>query len=351
MEIELFVNEATDNVNSKIKEIISKSGYPYQEILTDTLRIFNRRWDAALEICGVRALNGDKDTAEDVAVVTGLITQAIFVLDDVIDKTEKREGRTASWSKYGINTTLIAIHSLLNLSLEELIRIGGDKETVYSALKSLDALLIGEYRDVKRNKRNILTKEEYWRLCSEKAGEITKMFLSIASNFTAATEEKRHAVTICSELVGVLSQVLDDFLDLEDDIMEGKTSLPIILLEEKKGRLDRETMWEDLKEFGVLADIKESINFLTGKGINLTYQLDENEYTELLRDVFILWDKFCSVLLERDDSDDLFKILGEEGIEKSFKVMFIDLKPDMGDDEINNIFDSLMEKNFNKLKR
>jgi len=350
MDIERFVNEATDNVNSNIKEVISKSGYPYHEILTDTLKIFDKRWDAALEICGVRALGGDKDTAENVAAVTGLITQAIFVLDDVIDKTDKREGKTAAWAKYGINSTLIAIHSLLNLSLEELIHIGGDKDVVYSALKSLDALLIGEYRDIKRNRRNVLTKDEYWRLCSEKAGEITKMFLSIASNFTNATEDERYAVTACSELVGVLSQVLDDLLDLEDDIMEGKTSLPIILLEEKRGKLDRDTMWNDLKEFGVLADIRDNIKFLIGKGISLTYQLDDNDYTGLLRDVFTLWDKFCSILLDRDDVDDLFKLLGEEGIERSFKVMFIDIKPEMNDDEINMVFDSIVEKNFNKLR-
>jgi len=350
MDIERFVNEATDNVNSNIKEVISKSGYPYHEILTDTLKIFDKRWDAALEICGVRALGGDKDTAENVAAVTGLITQAIFVLDDVIDKTDKREGKTAAWAKYGINSTLIAIHSLLNLSLEELIHIGGDKDVVYSALKSLDALLIGEYRDIKRNRRNVLTKDEYWRLCSEKAGEITKMFLSIASNFTNATEDERYAVTACSELVGVLSQVLDDLLDLEDDIMEGKTSLPIILLEEKRGKLDRDTMWNDLKELGVLADIRDNIKFLTGKGISLTYQLDDNDYTGLLRDVFTLWDKFCSILLDRDDVDDLFKLLGEEGIERSFKVMFIDIKPEMNDDEINMVFDSIVEKNFNKLR-
>ncbi|HIH78055.1 MAG TPA: hypothetical protein HA341_03920 [Halobacteria archaeon] len=350
MDIERFVNEATDNVNSNIKEVISKSGYPYHEILTDTLKIFDKRWDAALEICGVRALGGDKDTAENVAAVTGLITQAIFVLDDVIDKTDKREGKTAAWAKYGINSTLITIHSLLNLSLEELIHIGGDKDVVYSALKSLDALLIGEYRDIKRNRRNVLTKDEYWRLCSEKAGEITKMFLSIASNFTNATEDERYAVTACSELVGVLSQVLDDLLDLEDDIMEGKTSLPIILLEEKRGKLDRDTMWNDLKEFGVLADIRDNIKFLTGKGISLTYQLDDNDYTGLLRDVFTLWDKFCSILLDRDDVDDLFKLLGEEGIERSFKVMFIDIKPEMNDDEINMVFDSIVEKNFNKLR-
>lgn len=351
MDIERFVDDATDKVNSKIKKIILKSEYPYQDILTDTLNIFNKRWDAALEICGVRALGGRKDTAEDVAVVTGLITQAIFVLDDVIDKTDKREGKTAAWAKYGINSTLIAIHSLLNLSLEELIRIGGDKDVVYSALKSLDALLIGEYRDIKRNRRDVLTKDEYWKLCSEKAGEITKMFLSIASNFTDATEDERYAVTACSELVGVLSQVLDDLLDLEDDIMEGKTSLPIILLEEKKEKLDRDTMWNDLKEFGVLADIKDSIKFLIDKGISLTYQLDDNDYTGLLRDVFILWDKFCSVLLERDDADDLFKLLGEEGIERSFKVMFMDLKPEMSNDEVNIVFDSLIEKNFNKLRK
>lgn len=350
MDIERFVNDATDNINLKIKEVISKSGYPYQEILTDTLHIFDKRWDAALEICGVRALKGSKDVAEGVAVVTGLITQAIFVLDDVIDKTDRREGRTAAWAKYGINSTLIAIHSLLNLSLEELIRIGGDKNVMYSALKSLDALLVGEYRDIKRNRRDVLTKDEYWKLCSEKAGEITKMFMSIASNFTNATEEERYTVTACSELVGVLSQVLDDLLDLEDDIREGKTSLPVILLKEKKGSVDEEAIWDDLREFGVLADIKDSIKIMTDEGINLTYKLDDNYYTRLLRDVFVLWDKFCSILLKRDDVEDLFKLLGENGIERSFKVMFIDLKQDMSDDEVNIVFDSLIKKNLNKLR-
>lgn len=89
---------------------------------------------------------------------------------------------------------------------------------------------------------------------------------------------------------------------------------------------------------------------MTDEGINLTYKLDDNYYTRLLRDVFVLWDKFCSILLKRDDVEDLFKLLGENGIERSFKVMFIDLKQDMSDDEVNIVFDSLIKKNLNKLR-
>jgi heptaprenyl diphosphate synthase len=343
MDIKKFVDEVTEDVTSNLTNVIKSGRYPYSDIMLDTINIFDRRWDAALEVCGIRSLGADKQTADRVSVVIGLITQAIFVFDDVVDKTDKREGKPAMWTKYGFNTTIIAIHSLLNLALKEMIRIGSDTKGVFDALNSFDSMLIGEYHDLQHNKQKVLTKEAYWKLCDEKAGEISKMFLSIATNFTNATDNQRFVVTTCSELIGILAQVVDDLLDLDDDINEGKTSLPILLLEEKNVPLNKETMWSDLKEYNVFPEMISHIKLLTDGGITLTNFLDNNEYTGILRDVFTLFDKFCSVLLTREDVDVLLKFLGEHGIERSFKVMFFGLKPEMTDDEVNQVFDSILD--------
>ena len=346
MDIEKFVDDVTIRVNSMVKEVISQKNFAYQKLLEDSSKIFKRRWDAALEICGFMGLDPDEKMAYDVAVASCLITQAMFVLDDVIDKTEEREGRSAIWAKYGVNETLIATHTLVDMYMEQLVHVGLDRDALSSALTRLDILLRGEHRDIIRNKRNVLTEEEYWKLCSEKAGAITETHTELAAKAAHAGPEREKIISRCGELVGILSQVIDDLLDLEDDISEGKTSLPVILLEERGGRVTEDRLWEDLKELGVLESVKQQISLLAQEGVGLTYKLEDNEYTEMLRDVFALWDKFYSTLLEREDAGMALKALGAIGIEKSFELMFIETKPYMGKGEINKIIDDVCITNL-----
>jgi len=347
MEIENFVDEVTKRANLMVGQFIGKKNFAYQKLLDESAKIFKRRWDAALEICGFMATGSNLEDAYGVAVASCLITQAMFVLDDVIDKTEEREGRSAIWAKYGVNETLIATHTLVDLFMEQLVRVGLNRDGIASALDRLDILLRGEHRDIIRNKRNVLTEEEYWKLCAEKAGAITETHTSLAAKAAHASPEREKAASRCGELIGILSQVIDDLLDLDDDISEGKTSLPIIVLERRGGRVTEDRLWEDLKDLGVLEYIKGKISLLAEEGVDLTYKLEENEYTEMLRDVFTLWNKFYSVLLERDDAGTAIRALGEEGIEKSFELMFIKTKPKMGKDEVNKIIDEVV-KNFSE---
>jgi len=343
MDIEKFVDDVTITVNSKVNQSISQKNFAYQKLLEESSKIFKRRWDAALEICGFRSLSSNEEMAYDVAVASCLITQAVFMLDDVIDKTDKREGRTAIWAKYGANETFIATHTLVNLFMEELIHIGLGRDILSSALGLLDTLLRGEHRDIVENKRDLLTKDEYWKLCSEKAGAITKTYASLAAKAARADPEREKTISRCGELIGILAQVTDDLLDLEEDISEGKTSLPLILLEELGGDVT-DRLWEDLKERGILEYIRQKINLLAQEGIDLTSKLERNEHTEMLRNVFVLWDKFYSAILERGDAGAALKAIGADGIERSFELMFIRTKPDMGRYEVNKIIDEEMSK-------
>jgi geranylgeranyl pyrophosphate synthase len=349
MDIEKFVNEVTRRSNYDVKRVISEKNfaYPYHELLEDSLKIFDRRWDAALEICSFKSLSLDSDENEskayNVATAGCLLTQAIFVLDDVIDKSKEREGKSAIWAKYGINETLIAIHTLVELYMGQLVHIGLDRSSLEAALSNLDTLLRGEYRDILRNKRAVLTEAEYWKLCSEKSGAITRMYVLLAAKAAHVSPEKEKIAIRCGELMGILSQVIDDLLDLEKDISEGKTSLPMILLEKCGRRVTKDRLWEDLKECRVLESIKQEIIRLTQEGINLTFKLGKNEYVEMFRDVFTLWHKFYSTLLEREDSDLVLKAVGADGIEKSFELIFIRTKPEMGMQEINQIINESVD--------
>ena len=343
MEIENFVDEVTKRANLMVGQFIGEKNFAYHELLDESSKIFKRRWDAALEVCGFMATGSNLEDAYDVAVASCLITQAMFVLDDVIDKTEEREGRSAIWAKYGVNETLIATHTLVDLFMEQLVRVGLNRNGLASALDRLDILLRGEHRDIIRNKRNVLTEEEYWKLCAEKAGAITETHTSLAAKAAHASPEREKAASRCGELIGILSQVIDDLLDLDDDISEGKTSLPIIVLERRGGQVTEDRLWEDLKDLGVLEYIKGKIGLLAEEGVDLTYKLEDNEYTDILRDVFTLWNKFYSTLLERDDAGTAIRALGEEGIEKSFELMFIRTKPNQRKDEVNKIIDEVVE--------
>jgi len=338
MKIPKFVGEVTTEVNSRVGDVLSQKGfpYPYYKMLKYSMKSFKRRWDAALLICLLGALDYDQKRAYQIATATSLLVPALFVVDDLIDESRKREDRTTLWAKYGAEETILSVHTLINLFWEEITRLE-KRELVDVSLDSMNRLLLGEYRDITRNKPGMLSEEEYWTLCYEKAGAITETLGKIAATAADAEPTKWDIVVGGGKLIGILSQIIDDVLDLEDDLLQGKTSLPIILLGKwiKQGNRDR--LWENMKQEGILKLINQRISLLCDEGVELTFKLEQNEYTEMLREVFIRWRRFAAALLEGENCDMMIKKIGEVGIEKAFELMFLRMKTDMNQDEINRV--------------
>jgi len=338
-----FVDDVTTNTNSDSKRMIADKDFSYGNMLKDGLKVFRKRWDAALVTCVYCILNPDKVKGRQVATIASLVTPAVFILDDLIDQSKHREGRKSFWMKHGKDQTLIATTTYVNLFLEHVAEFNpDDRQLSRLAQDSIYLMLQGEYRDITRNKQGLLGEEEYWTLCYEKAGAITEVGGKLASAAAGASKKEERIIVRGAALIGILSQVLDDILDMEDDFAHGKTSLAAMIV----GKSD--ASWEDLASTKVSSRIQAKTDELCDEGIALTHQLRQNEYTVLLRDVFQCWKNFSWALMGRDDWVDICRKIGAVGIEEAFDLMFYKMKPDMTEKEINLVFDSHMQTTTRK---
>jgi geranylgeranyl pyrophosphate synthase len=338
MNIPKFVDDVTRKTNADSRRIIKEKDFYYGNIMYDGLKVFRKRWDAALVTAVYGLISSDKRRARTVATYASLITPAIFILDDLMDESKHREGRKSFWMKHGKSETMIATTAFINLFVEKISSVGRKRPKLADeAMESIYLLLQGQYRDLVRNKQGILTEGEYWTLCYEKAGAISEIGGRLAAADTGASPELQAVVKEEASLIGILSQVLDDVLDLDDDLAHGKTSLPIILL----GDTGKDP-WQDIRAKGIAPKIAKEADLLCQKGIDLTYRFDESEYTVLMRDVFQCWRNFFSVLLKRDDWVEACRKIGAVGIETAFDLMFLEMNPDMTEKEVNTVFDRYM---------
>ena len=329
-----FVDDVTTRTNRDTRRIIAMKDFSYGKMLEDGLKCFNKRWDAALVTCVYRILSPDQASARKVATTASLITPAVFILDDLIDQSKHREGKKSFWMKHGKDETLIATTTYVNLFLENVADYNPDnRQLIRLAQDSIYLLLQGEYRDMTRNKQGVLSEDEYWTLCYEKAGAITEVGAKLATAAAGASRKDEKVIVRGAALIGILSQVLDDLLDMEDDFACGKTSLPVILVG------DSTASWEAIASKDISSRIQVKVDSLCDEGIALTNELKENDHTMLLRDVFVCWKKFSSVLMARRDWIDICRRLGAVGIEKAFDLMFYRMNPDMTDHEINLVLD------------
>lgn len=330
-----FVDSVTRQTNADCRRIISEKGLFFGDILYDGLKVFRKRWDAALVVVIYGALSPNRRRARMVASHGSLITPAIFILDDLMDASPYREGRKAFWVKHGSGETLIAALTYTNLFVEKVTSIRyRNRRLADQAMESVYLLLEGQYRDVTRNKQGVLNEEEYWRLCYEKAGAISEIGGRLAAADVEVSPEMDAIAREEASLIGILAQVLDDILDLDDDLAQGKTSLPVILL----GHTVNDP-WQEIKAKGIAAKIAKDADVLCNKGIDLTSKFEQNEYAVLMRDVFQCWKNFFAVLLARNDWVELCRKMGAVGIETAFDLMFLEMHPDMNDKEINAVFD------------
>ncbi|MDY6836158.1 MAG: polyprenyl synthetase family protein [Chloroflexota bacterium] len=338
-----FVDGVTTNTNGDSRRIITAKGFSYGDMLEDGLKVFKKRWDAALVTCVYCMLKPDEVKARQVATIASLVTPAVFILDDLIDQSKHREGRKSFWMKHGKDQTLIATTTYVNLFLEHVAEFNpDDRQLARLAQDSIYLMLQGEYRDITRNKQGILSEEEYWTLCYEKAGAITEVGGKLASTVAGASKKEERIIVRGAALIGILSQVLDDIMDMEDDFAHGKTSLAAMIV----GKTD--ASWEELASKKVSSRIQAKTDELCDEGIALTHQLRQNEYTALLRDVFLCWKNFSWVLMGREDWVDICRKLGAVGIEKAFDMMFYKMKPDMKEQDINLVFDTYMQTTARK---
>jgi len=198
------------------------------------------------------AVGGNPKSTTSVAVSSILISGAVDIHDDIIDRSKTKYGKQTVYGKFGKDIALLIGNALLFKGLVFLNEVEDLSEQKRKAvLKTLKEMFfeLGDAEAIELHYRNCATPtpEEYLKVIEKKAADV-EAHTRIAAVLGGADDEEIERLGRYGRLLGMLIILRDDVLDLLDDyelknrIVKEHLPLPILYAcqnAETKSKLDR----------------------------------------------------------------------------------------------------------------
>jgi octaprenyl-diphosphate synthase len=254
-----------------------------------------KRVRPALTILANYAVGGDGSNESSIrmATVMEFLHTATLVHDDVIDKAETRRNRPSINSEFG-NQTAVLMGDWLYMSAFE-------TSLAERSLPILDILTAvtrrmteGELLQLTLLGRTDVSEEQYFDVIARKTAYLFSACCEIGSLLGGATPDQQAMMRDYGMNLGIAFQLIDDLLDFTSsehvlgkpagaDLIEGKISLPLILLLQRDPAL-RPEVQSVINEGGYESVSRQSlIDALAQAGALALTQQRAIEYAEAAR--------------------------------------------------------------------
>ena len=234
-------------VEKGIKDIANVE-YPWlAELLDYIVNSGGKRVRPALTLlAGKLQGNYNLDVLLPVATGVELLHTATLVHDDTIDLSTRRRGKPTAASIWGWGIATLAGDYLFSQSAE-LVSRANNVRTDRLFAQTLMALCTGELEESFCSFDLNQTRESYYKRIGNKTASLFSMATESAGIVNKASEKVIEALRDYGHNLGMAFQIVDDILDFtasEDklgkpvasDILQGKLTLPAILLKEQRPR-------------------------------------------------------------------------------------------------------------------
>jgi geranylgeranyl pyrophosphate synthase len=198
---------------SRISEAMK---YYAKTIFPKVLPIFPALIHLSCEVVG-----GDPEKTNSVATAMMFITASGDIHDDIIDKSTHKYGKKTVLGKYGKEITLLAGDVILTHGLSLFQKnsesLSPDHRTniLNLIVEAMFELTTAEASEICLWKKRNLTPQECFEVISHKGG-VAELHCIIGGIMGSANEEILVDVKEYGRLVGILSTMKDEFLDLEN---------------------------------------------------------------------------------------------------------------------------------------
>lgn len=204
-----------------------------------------KRIRPALVTLACEAVGGTAEDACFAAASIELIHSSSLVLDDVIDKSEKRRGRYTIHTLWGNDMALLTVQILAALSLKIAAR---DPRLIHAIADSLFCMGEGEAMELVDFARD---KRSYLELAFRKTGSLFSSAAEVGAVVGGGDEEQIKNLTEFGNHIGIAFQIRDDILDcisreedlgkpVKKDLFMGRPS--IVLLDALNSGISLERM-------------------------------------------------------------------------------------------------------------
>jgi len=175
----------------------------------------------ALIYLSCKAVGGKPEQTKSVAVAMLLITASGDIHDDIIDKSTSKYARKTAFGKYGKDIALLAGDVLLIQGMtllqksSESLPVAQRTEIADLVVQSMFELAEAEAFETCLWKKLNVTPEECFEVIKRK-GSIAELHCRIGGIIGCADEKALFNTREYGRLIGILSTVKDEFLDLEN---------------------------------------------------------------------------------------------------------------------------------------
>ena len=200
----------------------------------------------ACRLCGYRG-----ERAITLASVVEFIHTATLLHDDIIDEATVRRGKRSVNSRWGNDITVLLGDFLYTKSMS--MALSQDNLPILRLLSDVTLRMIeGELLEIERNGDLRMSEAQHVDIIRRKTADLFAACLSIGATLGEVGEEKRRALTSYGLNLGICFQMVDDLLDftadekvlgkpVNNDLREGKLTLPVIYLLRKAGAAGTQT--------------------------------------------------------------------------------------------------------------
>ncbi|MCS6874547.1 MAG: polyprenyl synthetase family protein [Pyrinomonadaceae bacterium] len=281
------------------------------DYLGDYLRVSGgKRLRPALCVLSHHCISGGKvsESLIKMATVMEMLHTATLVHDDIIDNAEKRRNRPSVNARFG-NQTAVLMGDWLYMKAFEVSLKERNLEILDILTNVTRKMTEGELIQLTTIGRIDISEEEYFDILRRKTAYLFSACCEIGAILAGADDSAKVALREYGMNLGIAFQLTDDLLDFSSsdevlgksagaDLIEGKVTLPLILLLEKKpefaeklkiimydgnyDRISREEILRELEESGAIEKARKQANDFAEKAKKNLELLLNSEYRSTL---------------------------------------------------------------------
>jgi geranylgeranyl pyrophosphate synthase len=206
----MFENEK----NIQSKEVRAALHYFLDEYWSDLAR-------PTLISLACEAVGSNAQTVAPITVSVMLIAGGVDIHDDIIDKSEIKNGRLTVFGKYGQDIALLTGDALLfkGFSLLHLAVKNVSEEKTMQALRIFEKAFFelgdAEALELKFKNKIDMNPEEYLRIIDKKAADV-EAYTHLSSLLSNGTKKEVNALRKYGKILGILAIIRDDLIDMID---------------------------------------------------------------------------------------------------------------------------------------
>ena len=216
MDVEKLLQERADMVDSELPALLGGIKPPeLAAAVAYAIASKGKRIRSTLVTLSSEAVGGRAQDASFAAASIELIHSSSLILDDVIDKSEKRRGSDTVHKKWGIDMALLTVQVLAALSIKLASR---DPRLIRAIADSLLYMGEGEAMELVDYAKD---KKSYIDLAFRKTGSLFGSAAEVGSLVGGGDESQIESMLEFGNHMGIAFQIRDDILDCisrEDDL-------------------------------------------------------------------------------------------------------------------------------------